>query len=446
MRSVAASSAGKVEFQVYRFALDPNNKQRGRLASHAGGARYAYNLGLEWLVDSLNKRKAGSGESALNASEMHRRWNRWKKIPQNDALWWSKNSKCVYQEAFRDLELAFNTFVASRQRKRGGRRLGFPRFKTKGRSRDRFRLTGTFAINHRSVQLPKLGHIRIHENSSTFASGVEAGRFRITSATVARDADRWYVNFRVARPAQTPNTPCRGVVGVDLGIRALATLSTGVAVVGPKALQSNLRKLQRLSKAHGRKRHKSGNRQRSRLRLARCHSRIAALRRDHLHKLSTHLAKNHGLIVIENLSIRAMMSNRRLARSIADSGWGDLVAMLEYKCRWYGSRLIRASRNFPSSRMCSTCGSVKDAFPLSMRQFICDRCGLAIDRDLNAARNLAQWPDVAGSASETKNACRENVRPGRSQAGLDEAGTEQPISASGSEPIAPSGGLQRRSG
>src|SRR5258708_4051930 len=174
-----------------------------------------------------------------------------------------------------------------------------------------------------------------------------------------------------------------------MGVHALATLSTGVVIVGPKALSSNLRKLRRLSKAHGRNRLKSRNRQRSSRRLARCHSRIASLRRDHLHRLSTHLAKRHGLIVIEDLSIQAMMSNHRLARSIADSGWGDLAAMLEYKCRWYGSKLIKASRSFPSTRMCSRCGREKDRLPLSVRQFSFEAWGLSVDRGLNQAQKLA---------------------------------------------------------
>jgi putative transposase len=441
MGSTLALSSGTLEFHVYRLALDPNNKQRRRLASHAGGARYAYNLGLEWLIDSLEKRRAGSDVSTPNASEMHRRWNRWKKMSQNRASWWSVNSKCVYQEAFRDLEQAFNSFIASRRRKRGGRRVGFPRFKSKGRTRDRFRLTGTFAVERRSVQLPKLGRIRIHEDASCLVLGIRTARFRITSATVTREAERWFVNFRVARSPRQPPTPRGGPVGIDLGINALATLSTGLVIEGPKALASNLRKLRRLSKAHGRKRLKSKNRQRSAKRLARCHYRIRSIRRDHLHKLSTNLAKKHSQIVIEDLSIRAMMSNRRLARSIADSGWGDLTEMLAYKCHWYGSRLIKASRSFPSTRMCSRCGAIKARLPLSKRQFTCECCGLDVDRDLNAAKNLARLSEVAGSAPETQNACGGDVRPGSSLAGPDEAGTEQPAVASGSEPSAFGAGL-----
>jgi putative transposase len=437
MRSTFGPRSSDHEFQAMRFALDPNHKQRGALASHAGAARYAYNLGLEWLIDAIERRRLGAGDSVPNAAAMHWRWNRWKRDPANAAGWWSNNSKCVYQEAFRDLEQAFNFFVVSRRAKRQGKRFGFPRFKCKGRGHDRFRLSGFFHVGKRWVQLPTLGRIRVHEDASKFMTHLESGRARITTATITRQADRWYVNFRVVRTKRVPERRTSlPVIGVDVGINALATLSSGQVVTGPKALAANLRKLRRLCKAHSRKRLKSRNRQRSAGRLARCHTRISSVRRDHLHKLTTYLAKNHGRIVIEDLSIHAMMSNRRLARSIADSGWGELAAMLEYKCRWYGSKLIKASRWFASSRTCSGCGLIKELLPLAIRVFDCPACGLILDRDVNAARNLAIWPEVAASASETQNACRGNVRPGVRGAGPYEAGTEQSIVTSDSEPNA----------
>jgi putative transposase len=437
MRSTFGSRYADFEFQAMRFALDPHDKQRGVLASHAGGARYAYNLGLQWLIEALDQRKSGEAASTPNASEMHWRWNRWKRDPANGVSWWSNNSKCVYQEAFRDLEQAFNSFVASRRGKRKGKRAGFPRFKCKGRCRDRFRLSGFFRVGARWVQLPTLGRVRIYEDASKFVADLELSRAHITTASISRDAHRWYVNFRVVREKRSFRRRTNGdAIGVDVGINALATLSSGQVVSGPKALGVRLRKLRRLSKAHSRKLLNSRNRQRSTRRLARCYSRISSVRRDHLHKLSTYLAKNHGRIVIEDLSIQAMMSNRRLARSIADSGWGALSEMLEYKCRWYGSKLIKASRWFASSRTCSDCGLIKESLPLAIRVFVCSACGLTIDRDLNAAKNLARWPQVAGSAPETQNACRGNVRPGSRRADPDEAGTEQPIVASGSEPTA----------
>jgi putative transposase len=422
--------------QAYRFALNPNDRQRGRLASHAGGARYAYNLGLEWLKKSLGDNPKGADAALEGAFEMHRRWNRWKKDPANGVHWWSDNSKCVYQEAFIDLERAVKAFFASRRGKLRGQRFGFPRFKHKGKSRDHFRLTGLIRLGPTWVQLPKLGMLRLNESPVKLLRRLDDGTARITSASVTREAQRWFVSFRVEckRPVAVPRTT--DVIGLDFGINALVTLSTGVVFAPPRALRSTLVRLRRLSKAHSRKKKQSANRRRSAQRLARCHARIAHLRRDSLHKLSTRLAKSHGQIVIEDLNVRAMVRNHRLARSIADASWGELASMLEYKCRWYGARLIRADQFFASSKTCSSCGYRKKAFALAERTFSCEGCGNVLDRDLNAALNLARWPEVAGSAPETQNACGGDVRPGRRQAGLDEAGTEQPPAASGSEPIA----------
>ena len=431
--------------QAFRFALDPNNRQRGRLASHAGGARYAYNLGLQWLRTSLDDNRKGADAPLPGAFEMHRRWNRWKKDPANGVSWWSGNSKCVYQEAFIDLERAAKTFFASRTGRRRGPVIGFPRFKRKGRSRDRFRLTGQIRVGACWVQLPKLGMLRLGESPTNLLRRIDDGTARITSVSVSREAQRWFVSFRVECKRLVAASPNTDVVGLDVGIDALVTLSNGVVFAPPPALRSNLGRLRRLSKAHSRKKRQSANRRRSAQKLARCHARITHIRRDYLHKLTTRLAKSHGQIVIEDLNVKAMLRNHRLARSIADASWGELGSMLEYKCRWYGARLTRADQFFPSSKTCSTCGYRKETLALAERTFSCEKCGSVLHRDLNAAINLALWPGVAGSASETKNACRENVRPGRSQAGLDEAGTEQPIRASGSEPTAPSGGLQRRS-
>jgi putative transposase len=423
--------------QAYRFALDPNDRQRGCLASHAGGARYAYNLGLQWIKASLEDKRKGKDGTVLGAFEMHRRWNRWKKDSANGITWWQNNSKCVYQEAFIDLERAAKTFFASRSGRYRGPLLGFPRFKRKGKSRDRFRLTGLIRVGPRWVQLPKLGTLRLSENPVKLLRRIDAGTARITSASVSREAQRWYVSFRVEcirLPASVRSTD--DVIGLDLGINALVTLSNGVIFDPPHALRSNLGRLRRLSKAHSRKKQRSANRRRSATRLSRCHARIAHLRRDYLHKLTTNLAKSHGRIVMEGLNVRAMIRNRRLARSIADASWGELSSMLEYKCRWYGAELIRAERLFASSKICSECGFRKETLALAERTFCCENCGKVIDRDLNAAINLAHWPEVAGSAPETRNACRGDVRPGRRRAVLDEAGTERPTLASGSEPIA----------
>jgi len=434
-------------WQAYRLALDPNDRQRGRLASHAGGARYAYNLGLQWLKASLEQNHNSLGAMPPGAVEMHKRWNRWKKDPSNGVGWWPDNSKCVYQEAFVDLERATKGFFANRSGKGKGPHTGFPRFKRKGKSRDHFRLTGPMQVGPSWVRLPKLGTLRVCEDPLHLLRHLRDGTARITAASVSREAQRWYVSFRVERKRHPMNGPSRtDVVGLDVGINALATLSTGEVFAPPPALRSSLRRLRRLSKAHSRKKMHSANRRRSAQLLARCYARIAHLRRDRLHKLSTRLAKRHGQIVIEDLNVRAMIRNRRLARSIADASWGELTGMLEYKCRWYGAKLIRADRFFASSKTCSRCGHRKETLALAERTFSCENCGNEMDRDLNAAINLAHWPEVAGSAPETRNACRGDVRPGYGQAVLDEAGTERPTLASGSEPLAPAVAFSRGPG
>jgi putative transposase len=231
--------------QAYRFALSPNDRQRGRLSSHAGGARYAYNLGLEWLKKSFGDNPKGADPALEGAFEMHRRWNRWKKDPANGVHWWSDNSKCVYQEAFIDLERAVKAYFASRRGKLRGQRFGFPRFKHKGKSRDHFRLTGLIRLGPTWVQLPKLGMLRLDESPVKLLRRLDDGTARITSASVTREAQRWFVSFRVEckRPVAVPRTT--DVVGLDVGINALVTLSTGVVFAPPKALRSILVRLRR---------------------------------------------------------------------------------------------------------------------------------------------------------------------------------------------------------
>lgn len=415
-----------VVWQAYRFALDPNDRHRGRLASHAGGARFAYNLGLQWLIKS--QEVSGPIPSAF---AMHQRWNQWKRDPANGVTWWSDNSELVYQQAFIDLERAF---LASRSAVRRGRLKGFPRFKRKGTSRDRFQISGPIDVGPGWVQLPKLGRLRLAEDPMKLLRRVDNRTARITSASISREAQRWYISLRVETRRQPATVRAdREVVGLDLGINALVTLSNGQVFGPPPALRPNLGRLRRLSKAHSRKKQHSANRRKSAGRLARCHAHIAHLRRDYLHKLTTHLAKNHGRIVMETLSIPAIIRDGRLTRSIADASWGELSSMLEYKCRWYGSKLIRADRFFASSKTCSACGIRKETLALRERTFSCENCGSVLDRDLNAAINLANWPAVAGSAPETQNACRGDVRPGLGRAIPDEAGTERPTLASDSE-------------
>ena len=376
--------------QAFRYELDPNTASREALARHAGAARFAYNWGLDICKACLDVE-----ERPPSAMTLHRIWNRWKR---DNIPWWSDVSKCAPQEAFRDLDRAFQNFWRGRKT---GKRVGFPRFHKKGRD-DRFRLTQIGRVLSRAVILPRLGPIRTKEPADKF-------RGRVLSATVSREADRWYVSLAVERERPDPAPVSGPVVGVDLGLNCFAVLSDGTRVESPKPLARSLRRLRRRSRAHSRKQRDSVNQAKAAMALARLHRRIRNQRRDFLHKLTTGLAKTKSVIVVEDLSVAGMVRNRRLARSIADAGWSEFRRMLAYKTVWYGSQLVVGPRFFPSSKTCSACGAVKSNLSLAERTYRCDSCGLEMDRDLNAALNLARL--VAGSSPETVNACGADVRP-----------------------------------
>ena len=220
-----------------------------------------------------------------------------------------------------------------------------------------------------------------------------------------RRANRWFVSVTVEEDILDPQFVVGAPVGVDLGVKTLATLSDGTTFANLRALDRRLKKLRKLHRLLSRTKKGSKNRKKANLRLAKLYLKIFNIRQDTQHKLTTYLAKSHSKVVIEDLFVSGMLKNRRLARAIADMGFYELRRQLEYKCKWYGSELVVVSRTFPSSKLCSQCGHRKKELSLSEREYHCEQCGLQIDRDLNAALNL-----VAVSLPETKNACGEDIR------------------------------------
>lgn len=396
--------------QAYRFALDPSPAQRRMLASHAGATRFAWNWGLA----QCRERYQAEGRW-YSGVDMHKLWNQAKRADPALA-WWGQNSKCCYQEALRDLDRALRDFIKSRNGQRRGGRLGFPKFKKRGQCKDSCRFsTGTMRCARATVTLPRLGTIATHESTRKLARRLEAGTARILSATVSRTAHRWHVSFTVEVQRVIPARHARpgSAVGVDLGVKTLITGAddTGriVTVAGPRALRTSLRRFQRASRAHSRTQKGSANRRKSATRLARIHARVASVRADALHKATTALAARYQTVVIEDLNVIGMISNRHLARAIADQGFGQARRMLGYKTAWNGGRLILAGRWYPSSKTCSGCGTAKAKLVLSERTFACTACSLVLDRDVNAARNLV---NLAASGAERITACRPQVRPG----------------------------------
>jgi putative transposase len=445
--------------QAYRYALDPTGAQRSALAGHCGAARFAFNWGREQIGASMALARleevmglSRTGPLGWSLYALRREWNSQK---ETRAPWWRENSKEAYSSGLDALARALENWSQSRRGERAGPRVGFPRFRKRGHPMGCRFTTGAIRVDERHVILPRIGRVRTCEATTALLRRVASGTARIQSATVSCEAGRWFVSFgcEVERAVAERNGHA-DTVGVDLGVLSLATLSTGEVVPGPRALRAGLRRLRRLSRHHARCGKGSANRRRAAQRLARHHARLAHLRRDHLHQLTTRLAKSHGRIVIEDLNVSGMTRSARgsaeasgrhvrakagLNRSLADSSFGELRRMLEYKCRWYGAELVVADRFYPSSKTCSRCGTVRSHLGLGERLFRCAGCGLTIDRDLNAAINLAGWahPEVsprpagrvghpkivAGSAPETENACPRGCQPGLSPARPVDAGT-----------------------
>jgi IS605 OrfB family transposase len=342
---------------------------------------------------------------------LRRQWNAAK--PQV-APWWAACSKEAYNTGLDALARALANWDDSRRGRRAGRRVGFPRFRSKRRAPVSVRFTtGPIRVepDRKHVTLPRLGTIKLHESARKLARRLEAGAARILSATVRREAGRWYVSFtcEVQRTPRQPRQP-DAAVGVDVGVAYLAVLSTGYMMPNPRHLDRASRRLRRLAKAMSRRQgpdRRTGQQpshrwQRGRRALARANHRVVNLRRDGLHKLTSQLTATYGTVVVEDLNVAGMLRNRRLARAIADCGFGEIRRQLSYKTAWGGGRLVVADRWYPSSKTCSGCGAVTPKLPLSARAFTCTTCGLSLHRDHNAAINLAQLV-VAGSGSETQN-------------------------------------------
>jgi putative transposase len=260
---------------------------------------------------------------------------------------------------------------------------GRPRFKKKGKCRDSFYVAcDKFSCRGKTVRLPVIGQVKLRE----------ALRFtgKMQSATVSREADRWFIAMAVEIPQREVQPPSGEAVGIDLGLTTFAVLSNGPKVEAPKPLGKGLHKLRRLSRAHSRKRPGSHNRQKAALRLARCHRRMANIRRDFLHKFTTRISKNHAEIFVEDLNVKGMVQNRHLARAIHDVGWAEMRRQLEYKSLLHGSVVTVRDPFYPSSKICSQCGYVVEVLPLGVREWTCLACQTRHDRDVNAAINLKQ--------------------------------------------------------
>ncbi len=370
----------------HKIALNPNNKQATYFSRAAGVARFAYNWALSEWNKQYEAHKLDPTQTKPSQFLLRRQLNA---IKSKAFPWMLDVTKNAPQMAIIQLGLAFKNFFQ--------KRADYPTFRKKGRD-DRFSLTNDqFAVNGSRIRIPKLGWVRMRETL----------RFtgKIQSATISRRADRWFASISVETEdnSHLSKAENQGAVGVDLGISALATLSTGEpAIPGPRPLKHLLKRLKRLSRRLSRKEKGSNNRKKAKMALAKLHARINNIRQNALHHLSTDLTRRFHTIGIENLNVKGMMKNHCLSRSIADMGFFEFRRQLEYKAEWRGVLVVVADRFYPSSKLCSYCGYKNEKLRLSDREWTCDDCHTTLDRDVNAAINLKNY-----AVSSTVKACGE---------------------------------------
>ncbi|WP_367280695.1 RNA-guided endonuclease InsQ/TnpB family protein [Ferrimicrobium sp.] len=302
-------------------------------------------------------------------------------------------TKCAIQEALIDLGRAFDGFFK--------KRVKYPKPKKKG-LHDSFTMSsGTFAVDGDRIRIPRLGYVRMSE----------ACRFdgKSLSATVSRTADQWFVSLSVEIDDQALTDKPHRSVGVDLGVTTFASLSDGTKVAGPKAHSRLLAKQARLNRQLSRKNQGSKNRHKAKMKLARLHARIANVRKDSIHKLTTELASNYEVICIEDVNVSGIVKNHNLARVVSDMGFFEFRRQLGYKCERNGSTLVAIDRWYPSSKTCSSCGEVIGSLPLRVRTWTCEGCGAEHDRDINAAINIERV-GLASIPSPTASSAGSNDR------------------------------------
>lgn len=377
---------------AHKIQIDPTRKQANYFARACGTSRFVWNWALaEW------SRQYEAGEKP-NGLKLKKQFNA---IKYEQFPWLEGIHRDAHAQPFSNLQSAFVAFFKKRAKR--------PRFKRKGVHDSFYVANDKLRLDGKRIRLPVIGWVHLREPL----------RFdgKIQAATVSRTADRWFISIQVdVADYQKPRVG-DDVVGADLGIKNTVTLSNGEQFDSPKALKAHLKRLRRLSRQHSRKQKGSQNRKKSSNRLAKLHWRVKCQRHDWLHKLTTRVCRENQSVVIEDLSVKNMMANHRLARAIADEGWYEFRRQLDYKSRIYGTEIVVAPRFYPSSKTCSSCGHVRAKLSLAERTYMCSECGISIDRDLNAARNLCTL-GLRGT-----NACGHRVSPACTVAVVVEAGT-----------------------
>lgn len=375
----------------YKLEIYPDERQRNLFSQAFGTNRYVYNHLLSKCNDYYEEHKKPHPYKELKSyiTEMKHEYD-----------WMYNVPKSIHQNAYFDLVSAFKTFYRNvKAKKKVGKKnvYGFPQFKSLHYSKKSFKLDNDrFKMSNQYIVMSIFGKVKLSQyNYIPSASDT----IKYMNATISYRGGKYFVSVSVEHITNDPINISSEVVGVDLGIKSLMVCSNGMTFNNPKTYRKHLVKLKRLQKEFNRRKSIKENnktiaskrKRKTKDKLSKHHLRIANIRHDNVHKMTTSLVKTKPMaIVIENLNVKGMMKNRKLSQSLADSCFGMIAQTLQYKCNHYGIELVKADRFFPSSKLCNSCGSIKDILSLSERTYSCE-CGYTQDRDLNAAINLKEY-------------------------------------------------------
>jgi putative transposase len=375
--------------KAFRLRFYPTPEQESLLRRTLGCVRLVYNKALHERTQAWYERQERVGYSETSSL-----LTQWKKEEDLDFL---NEVSCVpLQQGLRHLQTAFTNFFAGRT--------AYPNFKKKRNGGSAEFTKSAFKFRDKEIYLAKCSEPLAIKWSRQIPKGCEPSTVTVS----LHPSGRWHLSIRFDDPTIKPLPVNENAIGIDLGITSLIADSNGEKITNPKYFKKHQKRLKKAQKNLARKQKGSKNREKARVKVAKIHLEISDSRKDFLHKLTTRLVRENQVIAVESLAVKNMVKNHKLALAISDSGWSELIRQLDYKCRWYGRRLVEIDRWFPSSKRCNSCGHIVERMPLNIREWQCPNCGTNHDRDVNASKNIL----AAGLAVSV---CGATVRPEQSK-------------------------------
>ena len=355
--------------KAHRYRFYPTPEQESLLRRTLGCVRLVYNKALHERTQAWYERQERVGYNQTSSM-----LTQWKKEEDLDFL--SEVSCVPLQQGLRHLQTAFINFFAVRTK--------YPKFKKKHHGGSAEFTKSAFKFKNQEIYLAKNSEPLPIKWSRQIPKGCEPSSLTVN----LHPSGRWHISIRFDAPTIQPLPISDNSVGIDLGITSLIATSNGDKIANPKHFKKHRKRLKKSQKNLSRKQKGSQNREKARIKVAKIHLKISDSRKDFLHKLTTQLVRENQTIAVESLVVKNLVKNHQLALAISDSGWSELIRQLDYKCRWYGRKLVAIDRWFPSSKRCSSCGHIVDKMPLNIREWICPSCGCNHDRDANASKNI----------------------------------------------------------